>query len=254
MLAGLIAQVALLAALAGTVGLGVLGGLVGLAYGVAAVGLLSRALGRSGAPALGPADVVTLARSVLVGGVAALVADSFVGPVPLGALTALAVVALVLDAVDGRVARYTRTVSAVGARFDMEVDSVLVLLLSVYVARSLGIWVLAIGSVRYAYWVAGRALPWLRGPVPPRYWCKVVAAVQGIVLVTAAAGRAAPHRCRPGAPGGGCAARRVVRPGGVVAVAQPPRGAVRGIAGGRVGPCLTGGGRGHGGAACCRRS
>lgn len=187
-LTGLLTQVALLAALSGTVGLGVAGGLAGLAYGVATVGLLSRALRRTGAAALGPADLVTLARSVLVGGIAALVADSFAGPVPVGALTALAVVALVLDAVDGRVARYTRTVSAVGARFDMEVDSVLVLLLSVYVARSLGVWVLAIGSVRYAHWVAGRVLPWLHAPVPPRYWCKVVAAVQGTVLVTAATG------------------------------------------------------------------
>jgi phosphatidylglycerophosphate synthase len=186
-LTGLLAQAALLAALAGTVGLGVAGGLAGLAYGVAVVVLLARGLRRSGAAALGPADLVTLARSVLVGGVAALVADSFAGPVPVGALTVLAVPALVLDAVDGQVARSTRTVSAVGARFDMEIDSVLVLLLSVCVARSLGGWVLAIGSVRYAYWVAGWALPWLRRPVRPRYWCKVVAAVQGIVLVTAAA-------------------------------------------------------------------
>lgn len=187
-LAGLTAQVALLAALAGTAGLGVAGGLAGVAYGVVAVGLLARALRRCGAAVLGPADVVTSGRSVLVGGVAALVADSFAGPVPVGALTGLAVAALLLDAVDGRVARRTRTVSAVGARFDMEVDSVLVLLLSVYAARSLGVWVLVIGSVRYAHWVAARALPWLRGPVAPRYWCKVVAAVQGAVLVTAVSG------------------------------------------------------------------
>jgi phosphatidylglycerophosphate synthase len=187
MLTGLITQVALLTALAATVGVGVAGGMAGLGYGVAAVGLLSRALERSGTAALGPADLVTLARSVLVGGIAALVADAFVGPVSVGALTVLAVVALVLDAVDGRVARYTGTVSAVGARFDMEVDSVLVLLLSVYDARSLGLWVLAIGSVRYVRWIAGRALPWLRRQVPPRYWCKVVAAVQGIVLAIAAA-------------------------------------------------------------------
>jgi phosphatidylglycerophosphate synthase len=188
MLAGLMTQIALLAALAGTVGIGVAGGLTGLAYGAAAAVLLSRALSRSGAAAPGPADLVTLARSVLVGGIAALVVHSFVAPVSVGVLTALAVVALVLDAVDGRVARYTRTVSAVGARFDMEVDSVLVLLLSVYVARSLGVWVVAIGSVRYMHWIAGRALPWLRGPVRPRYWCKVVAAVQGIVLTAVAAG------------------------------------------------------------------
>jgi phosphatidylglycerophosphate synthase len=188
MLTGLAAQVTLLAALAGTVGLGVTGGLAGVTYGALAVGLLVRALVRSGAVVLGPADLVTLARAVLVGGVAALVADSFAGPVPVATLTALAVVALLLDAVDGRVARRTGTVSAVGARFDMEVDSVLVLLLSGYVAGSLGLWVLLIGSVHYVLVVARRVLPWLRRELPARHWCKVVAAVQGIVLVTVAAG------------------------------------------------------------------
>ena len=129
--------------------------------------------------------MVTLGRSVLVGGIAALVVHSFVGPVPVGALTVLAVVALVLDAVDGG-SPDTRTVSAVGARFDMEVDSVLVLLLSVYASRSFGVWVLAIGSVRYL-----PGSPWACPgcpTVPPRYWCKVVAAVQGMVLTAVAAG------------------------------------------------------------------
>jgi phosphatidylglycerophosphate synthase len=96
-------------------------------------------------------------------------------------------VALLLDGVDGRVARRTGTVSEVGARFDMEVDSVLVLLLSVSAARWLGVWALAIGSVRYVRLVAGRVLPWLRRPVPPRYWCKVVAVVQGVALTAASA-------------------------------------------------------------------
>ena len=184
---GLIAQAAVLAGLL-AVGLGVVGALVGVVHGAVTVGLLSRALGRSDAPTMGPADLVTLVRSGLVGGVAALVADSLVRSVPVVVLTALAVVALVLDAVDGRVARSTGTVSVVGARFDMEVDSVLVLLLSVYVADSLGPWVLAIGSVHYALVLARRGLPWLRAPVPPRYWCKVVAVVQAVVLVTVATG------------------------------------------------------------------
>ena len=42
--------------------------------------------------------------------------------------------------------------------------------------------------MRYAYAVAGGLLPWLRAPLPTRYSAKVVAAIQGIVLVLAASG------------------------------------------------------------------
>jgi phosphatidylglycerophosphate synthase len=188
LLAGSTAQVAVLAALAGTGGVGVPAALIGLACWAAAGGLLWRALVRAGATVLGPADLVTLLRLVLVGGVAALVAESFARPVPVGVLTTLAAGALALDAVDGRVARRTGTASPVGARFDMEVDSLLVLVLSVFVARSLGPWVLVIGSAHSLLLLARRALPWLRGDAPARSWGKVVAAVQGIVLVTVAAG------------------------------------------------------------------
>jgi len=69
----------------------------------------------------------------------------------------------------------------------MEVDAVLILLLSVYVAGSVGAWVLAAGVARYALWLAARLLPWLRRESPPRFWGKVVAALQGVVLVVAAA-------------------------------------------------------------------
>ncbi|HEY2671355.1 MAG TPA: hypothetical protein VGJ07_13415, partial [Rugosimonospora sp.] len=50
-----------------------------------------------------------------------------------------------------------------------------------------GGWVLAIGAMRYAFLVAVWVLPWMRGTLPPRYWRKVVAATQGIVLVVASA-------------------------------------------------------------------
>ncbi|MCW2792907.1 MAG: CDP-alcohol phosphatidyltransferase [Nocardioides sp.] len=137
---------------------------------------------------LGPADRVTLTRSVLAGVVAVLTVVSFARPVPVPALVSIAAVALVLDAVDGWVARRTGTVSPFGARFDMETDAFLILALSTYVARSAGWWVLLIGLARYALLVATWVLPWLREPSPPRYWAKVVAAVQGVVLVVAASG------------------------------------------------------------------
>lgn len=187
LVAGLTAQFALLSVLAATVGLDGPGWVVGIGYGVIMNAALARGLARHGAGGPGPADWVTLTRATLIGGVAALIADSFGRPIAAPVLVALTAVALVLDAVDGGLARRTATASALGARFDMEVDAFLILLLSVYVARSAGAWVLAIGVARYAFVVAGWLVPWLRGSPPPRYWCKVVAATQGVVLTLAAA-------------------------------------------------------------------
>ena len=185
---GLLAQLALLIVLAATVSLGALGWLVGISCGVVTNLLLTQGLIRVGTVAMGPADRVTLARATLVGGVAALIADSFGGPISVPTLVLLTSVALVLDAVDGGVARRTGTTSPLGARFDMEVDAFLILVLSVYVARVTGDWwVLTIGAARYLFAVAGWLQPWLRGVLPPRFWRKVVAAIQGVVLTIAAA-------------------------------------------------------------------
>ncbi len=184
---GLIAQVLLVAALAGTVGLSGAGWVVGVTCGVITNAALARGLSRYRVDRLGPADWVTLVRATLAVGVAALVADSFDQPAPVTLLVTLTVVALALDAVDGWVARRNRTASTFGAHFDGEVDAFLILVLSVYVARSTGAWVLAIGAARYAFLAAGWLLPWLREPLPPRYWRRVVAATQGVVLTIAAA-------------------------------------------------------------------
>jgi phosphatidylglycerophosphate synthase len=185
---GLAGQVVLVAAVAWAVGLGAAGWLAGIGYGLVLCAALARGLNRSGMTGFGQADRVTLVRATLVGGVAALTVDSFTRPAPVPALVTLAAVALVLDAVDGTVARRTGTVSAFGARFDMEIDAFLILVLSAYAVRPVGSWVLAIGAMRYGYGAAGWVLPWLRGTLPPRQWRKVVAATQGVVLVVAAAG------------------------------------------------------------------
>jgi phosphatidylglycerophosphate synthase len=187
-LLGLIAQVGVLMGVATGVGLGGAAWLTGVAYGAVMCAALGRGLHRSGSRALGPADYVTMARATLVGGVAALTVDSFVRPAPVGVLVALVVVALVLDGVDGQVARRTGTVSALGARFDMEVDASLLMVLSLYVARPVGGWVLTIGLMRYAFVAAMWLMPWMRRTLPPRYWRKVVAASQGVALVSATAG------------------------------------------------------------------
>jgi phosphatidylglycerophosphate synthase len=128
---------------------------------------------------------VTLSRAILVGGVTALAADSFGRSAPVTVMVVLTSVALALDAVDGYTARRTGTTSELGARFDMEVDSFLVLVLCLHVAPSVGGWVLAIGAMRYVFVAASWVLGWMRGSLPPRYWRKVVAAVQGVVLTVA---------------------------------------------------------------------
>lgn len=185
---GAAGQTVLLVLLDMTTGLGAAGWLTGLVVTAGVWGMLTRALDRAGNRPFGPANGVTLARTTLVGGVAALVADSFVSRPPVAVLVALATVGLILDAVDGQVARRTGTASSLGARFDMEVDAFLILVLSVHVATSLGAWVLLIGAMRYAFVVAARGLPWLRGPLRPSMARKTVAALQGIVLLVVGAG------------------------------------------------------------------
>ena len=131
---------------------------------------------------------MTLARATLAVAVAALAADSFTHDMPVALLVTLAAVALCLDAVDGWLARRTGTVTELGARFDGEVDAFLILALSVYVAPECGWWVLAIGAARYLFLAGEWLLPWMRAPLPPRRWRKLVAATQGVVLTVAAAG------------------------------------------------------------------
>ena len=70
----------------------------------------------------------------------------------------------------------------------MEVDAFLILVLSVARLGVLGSWVLAIGAFRYAArWPRPGCCPGCGGTVPPRYWRKAVAAIQGIVLTVAVA-------------------------------------------------------------------
>ncbi len=186
--AGLVGALLLLTVLARTVGLGGAGWLVGLASALTLNVALARALWREPSARLGPAGWVTLTRATLAVGVAALTAASFERDVAVATLVTLASVALVLDFVDGWLARRTRTESALGAKLDGEVDAFLILVLSIEVAPSAGAWVLVIGLARYAFLAAGWALPWMRAPLPRRDWRKTVTASQGIALVIAAAG------------------------------------------------------------------
>jgi phosphatidylglycerophosphate synthase len=185
---GLGLQVLLLGTLGAAAGLSLAGWAAGIAYGVAVCLFLTTGLHRAGTAALGPANRVTLGRAILVGGVTALVVTSIGHDVPRPLLVTMVGVALALDGVDGQVARRTGSSSALGARFDMEVDAFLILVLSVFLGGRFGWWTVAIGAFRYAFVAASWALPWLTAALPPKFSRKVVAALQGVVLVVATAG------------------------------------------------------------------
>ncbi|GIM92298.1 CDP-alcohol phosphatidyltransferase family protein [Paractinoplanes toevensis] len=179
---GLAAQLILLVALAATLGLTPAGLAAGAGYGLVLCVLLAVGLQRARMTRMGPANVVTFSRAILVGGVTALVVTSFAHPVSTPALVAVAGVALALDGVDGQVARRTGNTTALGARFDMEIDAFLILVLSVYAGDRFGWWTVALGAYRYVFVAASWARPWLNAALPYRFSRKVVAALQGIVL------------------------------------------------------------------------
>jgi phosphatidylglycerophosphate synthase len=97
----------------------------------------------------------------------------------------LSTLALGLDGVDGWVARRTGSASAFGARFDMELDAFLMLILATLVWRSgrVGPWVLLLGLPRYIFFIAGWRLTWLRAPLPQRFRRKAGCVMQGVALL-----------------------------------------------------------------------
>lgn len=163
---------------------GVLSGLAvyALVMAVAVIGLRASYPHR----VIGLCNVATIARLMLVSVlIAALIAPS----APPWPVFAVAVAAFALDGLDGWLARREGYASAFGARFDMEVDSILALTLALLAWQSghVGAYVIILGLPRYAFWVAQFAFPWLAGELPDRFTRKVVCVVQisALILVLA---------------------------------------------------------------------
>ena len=163
-------------------------GLFGLAAVVLWRGLPWHPYGR-----FGPANRVTLGRLAAVALFAAVSMEMALRPLPDPAriawgLTVFATLAAVVDAADGPLARASGLVSAFGARFDMETDALLILVLCVLIVQfdKAGPWVLAAGLMRYAF-VAAAALPrgqWLNAPLPPSLRRKTVCVGLIVALIT----------------------------------------------------------------------
>lgn len=132
----------------------------------------------------GAANGITVLRLALVTLLAALLGEAYAPSLAWAAL-GLATLAAVLDAVDGPIARRNRQASAFGARFDMETDALLILVLSllVFTLGKAGPWVLAAGAMRYVFVLAARPWPWLAAPLPESLRRKTVCVLQIVTLI-----------------------------------------------------------------------
>lgn len=136
----------------------------------------------------GPANGVTLIRAALLCLLAGLVTQT--GPQHLGWLPlAAALVILTLDGLDGWLARRTGHASAFGAHFDMETDSLLVLVLcaTALLMGKAGPWILLAGGLRYLF-LAGKVLvPWMKGDLPDSFRRKTlyVVSTTGVIVILA---------------------------------------------------------------------
>ncbi|MFN4091090.1 MAG: CDP-alcohol phosphatidyltransferase family protein [Alphaproteobacteria bacterium] len=177
---------------------------LGIAVILAAIGHLPAGLGMAGAWCVIVAGVAVAARRwrvgsrfhaadriTLVRGFATSLAAAAAVVAPdlserlLWSLAAVAGLALILDGVDGFVARRSGCATEFGARIDREIDAFTVLVLAVLVWR-LGraeAWVLAAGGMRYAFVAAAAVWPWLAAPLPPSGRRRAVCALQIGALV-----------------------------------------------------------------------
>ena len=140
----------------------------------------------------GPANRATLFRASVV--IPLVAGAPFIGHLSASTLdaqlwsyAALALVALVLDGVDGALARAYQCESTFGARFDMELDAALILGLCVAVLAldKAGAWVLALGLMRYAFIGGAAVFQWLNAPLPESFRRKTVCVWQIVTLMVA---------------------------------------------------------------------
>jgi phosphatidylglycerophosphate synthase len=135
-------------------------------------------------------NVVTLARTALATLVAGYAAEVSMWSLPPSShlawtFTLIAATAVLLDGLDGYLARRFGPRSDFGARFDMESDALLLMILSVLVIvlDKVGYWALLIGGIRYAFVAAARLWSWIDRELPDSMRRKTVCVIQGASLI-----------------------------------------------------------------------
>lgn len=129
----------------------------------------------------GLCNAVTLARAAMVVALLAMLWSGGQG----WDVMLVATIALSLDGVDGWLARRNGLTSDFGARFDMETDAALALVLAahVWLGGATGPEVLLLGLMRYGFVLAFWPFPWLAAALPQRFGRKVVCVIQIAALI-----------------------------------------------------------------------
>jgi phosphatidylglycerophosphate synthase len=143
------------------------------------------------------ANWVTLTRACVAAGLLGYAVDGLLVPLQTDGRwlwTIAASFAVVLDGIDGFLARRLGQASAFGTRFDMETDALTVLALcfAVWIAGQAGAWVMLSGLLRYLFIIGGKVWPVLAMPLPRRKRRQTICVVQLIVLIVALAPIALP--------------------------------------------------------------
>lgn len=135
----------------------------------------------------GLANSVTLLRGALVSWLAGFVLlPEVVRDTTLAwSLVTAAFVVLLLDGLDGWLARKTGQASAFGAKFDMEVDSLFAIVLALLAWQSgkVGWWVVLLGLPRPLFIVAAWFEPRLKAPLPESLVRKTICVIQIAALI-----------------------------------------------------------------------
>jgi phosphatidylglycerophosphate synthase len=160
-----------------------------LALWALVVTLAWRGLARHDHHTFGMANTVTLMRAAGTSLLAGLIPVASHLALPamghwLWMATLLVVLLIILDGVDGYLARVTCLASPFGARFDMEIDALLALVISMVLWRTgeVGLWILGLGIMRYAFVFASIWFVPLRGQLFPSFRRKSVCVIQLVAL------------------------------------------------------------------------
>src|SRR5262245_23605301 len=131
----------------------------------------------------GAANQLTTVRAAFVALLTGLIGES-VSDVLAATAAGVGVVVLTLDGLDVWLARRTMLTSAFGARFDVEVDALLIQTLAILAWQEgkSGLWIVLSGLLRYGFVAAGWLLPWMQRPLTPTSRGRIICAVQTAAL------------------------------------------------------------------------